>query len=96
MIPPNQLAELVVLAGCARLEFAQDRNVADHAPECTVAQLVKLEVARSRAGSDARIVDPMRIHKAANDVVGFAVDQSDSKTTRKEVGDVLVVQLVLQ
>lgn len=97
MILPKQLAELVVFAGCARLEFAQGQSVVNLEIGCTVAQLLNLEVVGNRADFDAHIVDPVRIHTAANDVVGsVVVGPSDSKTTLKEVVAVLVVQRVLQ
>lgn len=97
MIPPKQLAELVVFAGCARLEFAQDLSVVvDLVIECTVAQLLKSGVVGNRADFDAHIVDPVHTHKAAGDAVECVVGRGDSKMTQKEVGAVLVVQLVLQ
>lgn len=90
------MAELVVFAGCAKWKFAQDRSVAVLASECTVLQLAKWEVVGNRADSDAHIADPVRIHKAADDVVGPGMDQGGSKMIPKEAGAVLVVRRVLQ
>lgn len=98
MIPPKQWAELVVFAECARLEFAQGQSVVDLEIGHTVAQLLNLEVVGNRADFDAHIVDPVRIHTAANDVLVsvVVVGPSDSKMILKEVVAVLVVQRVLQ